>query len=135
MAKPKIFILKNGTYHDKKGTLKKGSIIISERPLIENFPNKFVSIVIEHLTAAQLPAFRDAIDRFCTVQIIRRRDKFNVVSHEGIPLKAEWMTEAKAKALLKSESKKMEDRKKRFLARLAKAEPIITKVEEFDDLE
>ena len=121
----RIYKLLGGSYHDDKGVVERGELVISDSDLPKIHRGKFRQIVIEQLSKNEIADYRKAIDRFCKVEVHERNGRFNTVSSEGVYLLRKWETKAKAEAKKATEQKKNEKRRKAFLKRLDQVIPII----------
>jgi len=130
-----IFKLVAGSYHDWKGDVQRGSLLISEKPLNKTHYTKFKQIQIEQLSPDEVPAYEAAIDRFCQVKVLMEHGKYNVVGCAGIPILRDWTTEAKAKSAATKERAKLDERKRNFLRMLDRVRPVIEREEEHNSLE
>lgn len=130
-----IYKLVAGSYHDWKGSIARGSLVVSEIDLVQEYKTKFRRIQIEHLNPNEIESYKEAVDRFCEVKIIQEHGKFNVVGSDGIPTIREWTTEAKAKAEFKKLKGVMDNRKASFYRMLDRVIPIIEREEEHNSLE
>jgi len=131
----RIYKLLGGSYHDDKGIVERGSIVIADKDLHKIHRGKFQLLVIEQLKVDQLDEYRQAIERFCRVDVVEKQGKWNVVSKDGVYILREWGAKTKADAAAKKERKALERRKKAFFVRLEEVIPIITRETTYHELE
>ena len=131
----RIFKLLGGSYHDDKGTLERGSLIISDVDMHTVHRGKFQSIVIEQLQRDQVEEYKEAIERFCEIRIVEKNGRFNTIGSGGVYILREWGAKTKATAAAKKERTKMDRRYKGFMARLDEVMPIITREVNYHELE